>query len=62
MVASQVLDQDRCFLYERWIRVLIAEACLGCGEGGIGKGNPRQARDLLGSRAEQFSSDLAVIA
>jgi hypothetical protein len=44
MVASQMLDQDRGFLYEGWIGVLIAEACLRCGEGGIGKA-------ILGKRA-----------
>lgn len=49
-------------LYKSRIRVLIAKPRLRCGEGGIGKGNPRQAGDLLGSRAEQFSGDLAVIA
>lgn len=62
VVAGQMLDQDRCFLYERGIRVLIAEACLRCGKGRVCKRNPRQARDPLGSRTEQFSGDLAVIA
>jgi len=62
VIAGQVLDQDRRFLYKRGICVLAAEACLRCGEGRVRKGDPRQARDLLGSRAEQFSGDLAVIA
>lgn len=57
-----MLDQDRRFLYERGIRILITKARLRGGEGGIRKGNPRQAGDLLGSRTEQFSGDLAVIA
>ncbi len=62
VVACQMLDQDRRFLYERRIRVLIAEACLRCGEGGSGKANPRQTGDLRRSRAEQSSGDFAVIA
>lgn len=62
VVAGQMLDQDRRFLYERGICVLTAKACLRCGESRVRKGDPGQARDLLGRRAEQFSGDLAVIA
>ena len=52
VIASQVLNQNRRLLYERGICVLTAKACLRCSEGRIGERNPRQARDLLGSRSE----------
>jgi hypothetical protein len=57
-----MLDQNRRFLYERGICVLIAKARLRRGKSRIRKGDPGQARDPLGSRTEQLSGDLAVIA
>lgn len=52
MVTSQMLDQNRGFLYESGICVLVTKACLGSGKRRVRKRDPRQALDLLGSRPE----------
>src|SRR6187397_736324 len=62
MVARQVLDQDGSLFDQIRVGILVSEAGPRCGQGGVSERDSRQASDLLGVRAEQFRSDLAVVA
>lgn len=62
MVAGQVFDQGGALIDQARIGLLVAETAAGDGERGVGKADPRQSPDLLGSRPEEFAGDLGVVA